>query len=222
MKLPALPKSSFLSSQVRDYLIMNNTPPDAIQQQLIEETKQLGDIDIIRIPPEQGTLLTILTQLMNARRTIEIGTFTGYSALCIARGLPSDGQLITCDVNEEWTTIAKKYWLKAGVADRIKLEIGPAIDTLRGLPNDPVFDLSFIDADKAGYIDYYEELIKRTRSGGIILVDNVLWFGLAADPDTDDETATIARAFNDHIAKDDRIDHVMLPIADGLTMARKK
>jgi len=222
MKLPTIPKSSFISSQVRDYLVKNSTPPDAIQNELIKETKALGDIDIMRIPPEQGTLLTLLTQIMQARRAIEIGTFTGYSALCIARGLPSDGQLITCDINEELTNIAKKYWRKAGVANLIKLEIGPALDTLRSLPEDPFIDLSFLDANKTEYVEYYEEIIKRTRPGGIILVDNVLWFGLAADPDTEDEVALSAQKFNDYVAEDKSIDIVMLPVADGLTIIRKQ
>lgn len=219
--LPKLPKSSFLTPAVRDYVAENSTAPDIIQQQLIAETKELGDIAIMQIPPEQGTLLTILTQAMSTQQAIEIGTFTGYSALCIARGLPASGKLITLDTNEEWAAIARKYWQKAEVDKKIELVIGPAIETLRALPSESLYDLAFLDADKVSYVDYYEEILPRMRPGGIILVDNVLWFGLAADPLTQDKTAQVARAFNSYVMRDSRVDKVMLPIADGLSVLRK-
>jgi caffeoyl-CoA O-methyltransferase len=153
---------------------------------------------------------------------VEVGTFTGYSALCIARGLPDDGQLLACDVSEEWTAIARRYWERAGVASRIDLRLGPALDTLRALPADTRFDMGFIDADKPTYPAYYEEILTRLRPGGLILVDNVLWFGRVADPAADDPQTLAIRAFNDQVAADPRVDCVMLPVSDGLTILRKR
>jgi caffeoyl-CoA O-methyltransferase len=151
-----------------------------------------------------------------------VGTFTGYSSLCIARGLPAGGRLLCCDVSEEWTAIARRAWERGGVADRIELRIGPGAETLRSLPRDPTIDLAFVDADKPGYPVYYEELLTRLRPNGVLLVDNVLWDGRVIQPDaTDDNTAAI-KAFNDLVAADDRVEAVMLPIADGLTICRKK
>ena len=176
----------------------------------------------MQVAPEQGAFMTLLARAIGARRAIEIGTFTGYSALCLARGLPDDGTLICCDVNDEWTSIGRRYWEKDGVASKIDLRIGPALETLRSLPRDEAFDLAFIDADKPAYIDYYEELMVRLRPGGLILVDNVLWSGRVADPAADDEQTRAIRAFNDRVASDARGDCVMLPISDGLTLVRKR
>jgi caffeoyl-CoA O-methyltransferase len=152
---------------------------------------------------------------------IEVGTFTGYSSICLARGLAEGGRLICCDVSEEWTGIAREHWSKAGVEDLIDLRIGPALDTLRSLPADPVIDLAFIDADKPGYIGYWEELVPRTRPGGVLLIDNVFMSGRVIGPHPDTSGAAI-RAFNDHAAADERVELVMLSIADGLTFARKR
>ena len=193
-----------------------------MQAALVEETAALGAVAGMQIAPEQGAFLTVLTRLIGARRAIEIGTFTGYSALCIARGLPDDGRLLCCDVSEEWTAVGKRAWAKAGVADRIDLRIAPALDTLAALPADTQFDLAFIDADKPNYANYFDALLPKMRTNGAILVDNVLWDGRVVKPDADDENTVAIRAFNDTVAHDDRVDAVMLPIADGLTLVRKR
>ena len=216
------PKSFLLSSELADYIVSHGTPPDAVQEALIDETAALGAVAGMQIAPEQGAFLTVLTRLIGARRAIEIGTFTGYSALCIARGLPDDGRLLCCDVSEEWTAVGKQAWAKAGVADRIDLRIAPALETLAALPADTQFDLAFIDADKPNYANYFDALLPKMRTNGAILVDNVLWDGRVVKPDADDENTVAIRAFNDKVAHDDRVDAVMLPIADGLTLARKR
>lgn len=176
----------------------------------------------MQIAPEQGTFLTLLTAAIGAQRAIEVGTFTGYSAICIARGLPESGRLLCLDVNAEWTAVARRYWQAAGVADRIELHLAPAAETLSALPAEPDFDLAFVDADKEGYTTYYEELVPRLRPGGVILVDNVLWSGEVVDESVGDQTTKLIRAFNDLVAADDRVESTILPIADGLTFARKK
>ena len=216
------PKSFALSPELHAYLVAHGTPPDAVLRDLIAETKALGGISLMQIAPEQGAFLTLIARLLGAKRVVEVGTFTGYSALCLARGLGRGGQLLCCDISEDWTAIAKRYWQRAGVADRIELRIGPAADTLRSLPSDPVIDLAFIDADKGGYPVYYEELLARLRPGGLILVDNVLWMGKVADPADAEEQTELIRRFNEKVAEDERVDRVMLPIADGLTFARKR
>lgn len=222
MPTPRPPKSFLLSSELSEYLVGHGTPPDEVQEKLIEETAKLGAVSGMQIAPEQGAFLTILTRLVGARRAIEVGTFTGYSALCIARGLPDDGQLICCDVSDEWTQIGRRAWAEAGVADRVDLRIAPALDTLGALPEEESFDLAFIDADKPNYPGYFDALVPRLRTNGVILVDNVLWDGNVVKPEADDENTRAIRAFNDRIAADDRVDVVMLPIADGLTLARKR
>jgi caffeoyl-CoA O-methyltransferase len=219
--VPDAPKSFHLSPAVHDYLVRHGSPPDAVQQELIEETKRLGGISLMQIAPEQGAFMTLLARAIGARRAVEVGTFTGYSALCLARGLAPDGRLLCCDVSEEWTAIARRAWEKAGVASRIELRLGPAAETLAALPPEPAFDLAFIDADKGGYPVYYEEILKRLRAGGLILVDNVLWFGRVADPAADDEATRQIRSFNAKVATDPRVEVVMLAIGDGLTIVRK-
>jgi caffeoyl-CoA O-methyltransferase len=216
------PKSFFLSPAIHQYLVEHGTAPDEVQHALIEETAQLGGIAMMQVAPEQGAFMTILARLLGARRAIEVGTFTGYSALCIARGLADDGRLLCCDVNEEWTAIGQRAWEQAGVDDKIDLRIAPALDTLRALPTDPVVDLAFIDADKPNYAAYYEELLARLRPNGVILVDNTLWGGSVADPSVADENTEAIRAFNDKVAADSRVDCVLLPISDGLTLLRKR
>jgi len=214
-------KSLPVGIELHQYVVEHGTPPDAIQQELIEETAKLGGISLMQIAPEQGAFMTLLARAIGARHAIEVGTFTGYSALCLARGLPADGRVIACDVSRDWTSIARRYWEKAGVAEKIDLRIGPAGETLRALPAEPVFDLAFIDADKEGYLDYYEQILARLRRGGLILVDNVLWMGRVVKPSADPETTAI-RAFNDAVARDPRVDCTMLAIADGLTILRKR
>ncbi|MET9322995.1 class I SAM-dependent methyltransferase [Streptomyces sp. NPDC003038] len=203
-----------------EYIVENSLPVDDAQRSLMNRTATVGERSRMQIGTPQGTFFTLLTQLMSARKAIEIGTFTGYSAMSIAKGLPGDGHLLTCDVNEEWTAIAQDAWKEAGVADRIELRLGPALDTLRSLPADPDWDLAFIDADKQSYVAYYEELVPRMRPGGAILVDNVLWFSTVVD-DPEGEGATM-REFNAHVAADPRVEAVILSIGDGVTLVRKK
>ncbi|MCZ6569483.1 MAG: O-methyltransferase [Deltaproteobacteria bacterium] len=216
------PKSFHVSAEVHAYLVQHGTPPDEIQRALIEETQKLGGISIMQIAPEQGAFMTLLARAIGTRYALEVGTFTGYSALCIARALPDAGRLICCDVSEEWTTIARRYWEKAGVSEKIDLRIAPALDTLRALPEQPQLDFAFIDADKPGYIAYYEEILKRLRPGGLILVDNVLWLGRVVDASANDEQTLAIRDFNNHVARDSRVECVMLPVSDGLTLLRKR
>lgn len=207
-----------LESDLAAYMVEHGDPPDGILQDLIEETDALGRVAGMQIAPEQGVFMTWLTKLLGATRAIEIGVFTGYSALCIARGLTEDGHLLCCDVNEEWPAIGQRYWERAGVANRITLRIAPALETLRGLPSEPAYDLAFIDADKGNYSAYFEELTRLVRTGGVILVDNVLWSGRVLDPADEDSQAI--DEFN-QLAKDDpRVDTVMVPIGDGLTLMR--
>jgi caffeoyl-CoA O-methyltransferase len=194
-----------------------------VQRDLIEETKRAtGGFALMQVAPEQGAFLELLTRVSGARAAIELGTFTGYSALCIARGLPEDGKLLCCDVSQEWTDVARRYWERAGVAKKIELKLAPALATLRALPETPRLDLAFIDAVKTEYIDYYEALLPRLRPGGLILVDNVLWQLRVVDPKATDEHTAAIRRFNDHAAGDSRVECVMLPISDGLTLIRKK
>jgi caffeoyl-CoA O-methyltransferase len=216
------PKSFFLSSEVHEYLLDHGQRPDPVQQSLIDATAALGPVAGMQIAPEQGAFMTMLTQLVGARRAVEVGTFTGYSALCIARGLVPGGRLLCCDVSEEWTSIGRGHWEQADVADRIDLVIGPAVDTLRGLPDDATIDIAFIDADKPNYPNYFEQLVRRLRPNGLILVDNVLWGGRVVDAGDTDENTVAIRAFNDLVAADPRVDAVMLPVSDGLTLLRKR
>jgi caffeoyl-CoA O-methyltransferase len=216
------PKSFFLSPEIHRYLVEHGTPPDSVQGALMEETAKLGGIAMMQISPEQGAFMTLLTKLVGARDAVEVGTFTGYSALCIARGLPTDGHLLCCDVSEEWTSVGRTYWEQAGVADRIELRIAPALETLRALPGGETIDLAFVDADKPNYGGYYEELLARLRPTGVILVDNVLWGGNVIEDDPNDENRVAIRAFNDMVASDERVEAVMLPLGDGLTLIRKR
>jgi predicted O-methyltransferase YrrM len=218
------PKSFFLTPEAADYLVAHGMPPDDVQRDLIAETAKLGGVSGMQIAPEQGAFMTVLTRLLSVRSAVEVGTFTGYSALCIARGLAEGGHLLCCDVSDEWTSIGRRSWERAGVADSIELRIGPAADTLRSLPQEELFDLAFIDADKPNYPVYYEEILARLRPNGAILVDNVLWDGRVyqAAADDDDENTRALRAFNDMVAGDKRVDAVMLPLADGLTILRKR
>jgi caffeoyl-CoA O-methyltransferase len=217
----AEPKTVAVTPEVHEYLVAHGTPPDAVQRALIDATDALGAVSGMQIAPEQGAFMTLLTKLVGARFAIEVGTFTGYSSICIARGLEPGGRLLCLDVSEEWTSIARQHWAQAGVEDRIELRLGPAADALRALPADPPVDLAFIDADKPGYRTYYDELVERLRPGGVVLLDNVLWGGSVVDADDTSENVEAIRAVNDHVAADPRVEAVMLPISDGLTLARK-
>jgi caffeoyl-CoA O-methyltransferase len=216
------PKSFFLTAEAQSYLLAHTEGPDDVLADLIAETTALGGISMMQIAPEQGAFMTLFTRLIGARHAVEVGTFTGYSALCIARGLPADGTLLCCDVSEEWTALGRRAWARAGVDDKITLEIAPALDTLRALPAEPTFDLGFIDADKPSYPGYYEEILTRLRPGGVVLVDNVLWGGAVVDPAADDENTRAIRAFNDLVAADERVESTILTLGDGLTVARKR
>ncbi len=192
---------------------------------LREETHKLGNIYAQQISPEQGQFMALLVELLGAKKTLDIGTFTGYSALVVALALPLDGKVIACDVNTEWTSIAKKFWQAGNVANKIDLRIGPATDTLQQLINAGEagsFDFAFIDADKSGYDNYYEKSLILLRSGGLIAIDNVLWGGDVADLSVNDGSTKAIRALNEKIFKDDRVKISMIPIGDGLTLARKK
>jgi caffeoyl-CoA O-methyltransferase len=210
-----------LDQPLHGYVLSHRTPDDDVLRDLQEETARLGDRAKMQIAPDQGTLLRMLVGATGARRAVEVGTFTGMSALCIARGLGPEGRLLCCDVSEEWTAIARRYWARAGVADRIELRLGPAAETLRALPADAPFDFGFIDADKAGYVLYYEEILKRLRPGGLIAVDNVLWSGDVVRPEKRDDDVEAIRRFNDLVAADKRVESVILPVADGLALVRK-
>jgi caffeoyl-CoA O-methyltransferase len=216
------PKSFFLSPEIHEYLLDHGQRPDTIQQSLIEATASLGAVSGMQIAPEQGAFMTMLTQLVGARSAVEVGTFTGYSALCIARGLARGGRLLCCDVSEEWTSIGRAHWERAGVADRIDLVIAPAVDTLSKLPEEETIDIAFIDADKPNYPAYFEQLVRRLRPNGLLMVDNVLWSGRVVDDSDQSDNAVAIRAFNDLVASDPRVDAVMLPVSDGLTLLRKR
>ncbi|HVN63474.1 MAG TPA: class I SAM-dependent methyltransferase [Candidatus Binataceae bacterium] len=211
-----------LTPALYEYAIAYGHNGDPLRAELAEETAKLGPISMMQIAPEQGTFMGILAAAIGARSAVEVGTFTGYSSLCVARALPADGRILCCDVSEEWTKIARRYWERAGVAGKIELRLAPAADTLRALPQSHRFDFAFIDADKSNYPVYYEEILKRMRPGGLIVVDNVMWNGMVADPAAKDENTMAIREFNDRIAHDSRVEAVMLAIADGLTIARKK
>jgi caffeoyl-CoA O-methyltransferase len=212
-----------VSAELIDYAVAHGSwPVDDVVADLRAETQALGGAAGMQIGPDQGALLTLLTRLVGARRAVEVGTFTGYSALCIARGLAEGGSLVCCDVSEEWTAIGRRAWQRAGLADRIELRIAPAVETLRALPADEHLDLAFIDADKPGYVGYWNELVPRVRSGGLLLADNVLWSGTIGDEAATDANVTALRAFNDTVAADDRVEVAVLPAFDGLTLARKR
>ncbi len=213
-------KNPPLTPDLYDYLLANNPLNDA-QRALIEAThRRFGGDAGLQTAPEQGPLLAFLVRLTGARRVVEVGTFTGYGTLSMAQALPPGGTVIACDISEEWTALGREAWDAAGVGDRVDLRIAPALETLRSLPADPWIDLSFLDADKGGYRDYWEELVPRTRPGGLLVVDNTFMHGGAAGPDASGSAAHI-RAFNEVVLADDRVESVQLNVADGLTLARR-
>ena len=216
------PKSQFLPPELQEYIISHSVPLDDVQRDLIAETAALGSVASMQISPEQGAFLTVLTGALGVRYAVEVGTFTGYSSIAIARGLPNDGRLLCCDVSDEWTSTARKYWDRARLADRIELRLGPAADTLKALPAEPHIDLAFLDADKTGYIGYWEELVPRMRPSGVILADNVFANGAVLEENPEEENARAIKAFNDHVLADERVNVALLAIADGLTFARRR
>ncbi len=213
---------AFLDSAVAEYTVAHTSPPDELLRELHDETaRRFGDELSLQIAPEQGPLLTMLARLAGARDAVELGTFTGYSSICIARGLAPGGKLTCFDVSEEWTSVARHYWHRAGLADRIELRLGPAADSLAALPEEETLDLAFIDADKPSYVTYYEALVPRMRPGGLILADNVLRHGEVVNAASSDPGVQVMREFNDRAVSDPRVTTVMLPLADGLTLIRK-
>jgi caffeoyl-CoA O-methyltransferase len=211
-----------LTPELYEYLVEHGARQDDVLRRLADETEKLGDIAIMQISPEQGAFMTLLVRAMGARRALELGTFTGYSAICIARGLAEGGTLVTCDISGEWTEIARRYFREAGVADRMDLRLGPALETLRELPADEPFDFAFVDADKAEYPDYYEECLRLLRPGGLIMLDNVLRGGQVLDEDDDDPRSVATREVNGLAIGDERVDVAMLGVADGITLALKR
>ncbi|WP_327356276.1 O-methyltransferase [Streptomyces sp. NBC_01304] len=213
--------STPLTAELYAYMLGHNPPLDPVQRMLVDVTHtELPMYAGKQVAEEQGPLLAFLVGLTGARHIVEVGTFTGLSALSMAQALPPGGTLLTCDVSEEWTAHARDAWEKAGVADRIDLRLAPALDTLRALPLAPHIDMAFLDADKDNYVAYWEELVPRMRRGGLIVADNVFLRGEVTDPGATGLAAAI-KEFNERVRADDRVDSVMLAVADGLTLARR-
>jgi caffeoyl-CoA O-methyltransferase len=216
-------RSEQLTEALQEYVEAHSARPDQILQDLAAETaSRFGDVSGMQIGAEQGAFMTMLARMIGARRAIEVGTFTGYSAICIARGLTADGTMLCCDVSEEWTSLARDYWKRAGLGDKIELSLAPAAETLRQLPAGTTFDLAFIDADKTGYVEYWDLIVPMIRQNGVIIVDNTLSHGRVADPANTDANVEGIRRFNDHVMADDRTEIVLLPIGDGVSFARKR
>ena len=214
-----------LTDALHDYLLRLGTRESAVAQELRAETRSATSWHPMQISPEQGAFMALLMRLLAAKRTIEVGTFTGYSALVVAEALPADGKVVACDVSEEWTSIGKPFWERAGVAAKIDLRLGPAVETLDSLIAGGAsgsFDFAFIDADKANYDAYYERCLTLLRPAGVVGIDNVLWGGRVIDETAADEDTLAIRALNAKVAADDRVDAAMLPIGDGLTLAVKR
>ena len=212
------------SDAIYQYVRQEHTREDGLLQTLREETEQMVEANC-QISPDQGAFMSLIVQAMNAVRAIEVGTFTGYSSICIARALPVDGRLVCCDVNEDWTGIAKEYWQKAGVAGKVELHLRPALETLDELiagGESGGFDFAFIDADKITYDDYYERTLTLLRSGGVMMLDNSLRDGRVVDVNVDDPDTVAIREINKQVLEDERVDAVMLTIADGIYMTRKR
>jgi len=215
-------RSEQLSQALHDYVIAHSAQPDEVLRDLADETaRRFAEASGMQIGPEQGTFMTLLARLSGARNAVEVGTFTGYSAICIASGLADGGRLLCCDISEEWTSVARAYWRRAGLQDRIELRLAPAAETLRALPAGTSFDYAFIDADKPGYVAYWDLIVPLIRPGGMILVDNTLSHGRVVDRGEQDDNVQGIRRFNGHARADARVELVLLPIGDGLTMARK-
>jgi predicted O-methyltransferase YrrM len=216
-------KTFTLPDRLYDYLIDHSLREAEVLQRLREETLRMP-MARMQIAPEQGQFMQLLVRALGVRRALEVGVFTGYSSLAVALALPADGRLVACDISEEWTAIARRYWQQAGVAERIDLRIAPARETLDGLIGDgeaASFDFAFIDADKGGYVDYYERALTLLRPGGLVAIDNTLWYGRVADRRRRDSETEAIRAFNAHLYRDERVTLSMLPIGDGLTLALK-
>ena len=219
-------KFTALTDELHAYMVDHGARQDEVLRRVQAETEAMGDVAVMQIAPDQGAFMTLLAQLIGARDAIELGTFTGYSAICIARALEPGGRLVCCEISEEYAETAARNFEDASVAGRVEIRIGPALDTLKALPERELFDLAFIDADKTNYPGYYEQCLVRLRPGGVILVDNVLAAGRLLDagsvPDDQRENVEAIMELNDRIREDERVDVAMVGIADGLTIARKR
>ena len=216
-------RSITLNDSLYAYLLSVSLRESELQRRLREETAQ-DPMARMQIAPEQGQFMGLIARLMGARRCIEVGVFTGYSSLAVALALPMDGSIVACDVSEQWTSVARRYWAEAGVVDRIDLRLAPALETLDALlaaGGAGRYDLAFIDADKVNYLGYYERVLELLRPGGLVVVDNTLWSGRVADPEVADADTVALRHFNEHLHHDARVDLSLVPIGDGLTLARK-
>tara|TARA_B100000029_G_scaffold514828_1_gene619206 strand:+ start:13622 stop:14287 length:666 start_codon:yes stop_codon:yes gene_type:complete len=213
-----------IKSTVDSYIKKTSLRESEVLIKCREETSTL-ELSRMQLSPDQGQLLSFLVELIKAKKSIEIGTFTGYSALCVALVLPQDGCLVACDISKRWTSIAQRYWIEAGVEEKIDLRIGPALETLDKLisiEGESTYDFALIDADKENYDRYYEKLMILIRPGGIICIDNVLWSGKVADPTNQEDTTVSIRSLNEKIFRDERVTLTMLPIGDGMTVVKKK
>jgi len=217
-------RSIVLTDALYDYLLSVSLREPELLRKLREETSA-DPMARMQISPEQGQFMGLLARLMGARRCLEIGVFTGYSSLALALALPEDGRILACDVSERWTAVARRYWAAAGVAHKIELRLATAMDTLDRLVADgasDTFDFAFIDADKESYLGYYERVLRLLRPGGLVVTDNTLWSGRVADPENAEPDTVALRHYNEHLHLDERVDLSLVPIGDGLTLARKR
>ena len=217
-------KTMGISDDLAAYVVKVGTREPDVLARLREETAAIPQLNM-QIAPEQGAFLALLVELIGARRCIEVGTFTGYSSTAVALALPEDGQIVCCDVSEEWTSLARTYWAEAGVSGKVDLRIAPATETLDQLVaggQEATYDFAFVDADKAGYDAYYERLLRLVRPGGLLVFDNTLWGGDVLDTDPSDEDTKALQALNAKLARDERITLCLLPVADGVTLARRR
>lgn len=213
-----------VTDSLYDYLLAVSLREADLQRRLREETAANPSARM-QIAPEQGQFMALVARMIGAKRCLEVGVFTGYSSLAVALALPDDGRIVACDVSEEWTAVARRYWQAAGVAHKVELRLAPALETLDGLimaGEAGRYDLAFIDADKTNYLAYYERVLTLLRPGGVVMTDNTLWSGRVADPEVGDADTVALRHYNEHLHRDERVDLSLVPIGDGLTLARKK
>lgn len=219
---PVSEKFTALTPELHRYMVEHGSRQDELLARVERDTDAMGDIAKMQIAPDQGALMTLLTRLAGARLAVEVGTFTGYSAICIARGLAPGGTLVCCELSEDYARTALENLRDAGLEETVEMRVGPALDTLRAMPRREDVDIGFIDADKESYPDYYEELLSRLRPGGLMLLDNVLLSGRVLDPPAGDASAEAMARLNDRIAADRRVDCAMVGVADGITLVRKR
>ena len=216
-------KFTAMTPELHAYAVEHSAHRDELMQRLIEETEQAaGEMAVMQTAPEQAALLTVLVRAIGADRALELGTFTGYGTIAIARGLPEDGYLLSCDISDEWARIAERYVAADGLSDRVEIRLGPALETLRELPRSDPFDFAFIDADKPSYPAYYEQCVELLRPGGLLVVDNVFRGGSVVDPDADDESVRAIRELNQRLSTDQRMISATVGVADGIAVAVKR